>query len=353
MNIWAQVGENPVSVKLIRDKMGKPQYCFVTFATQQAVASALQKNRMRVPGSARAFKLNWASGGGHENGKFGNRGGGGASQARNSPEFSLFVGDLDHEVTEPTLYASFNKEFPGQIKQVKIMVDQQTGMSKGFGFVRLYTEEAQHAALEKMNGTILGDRPIRVGIASGGNQEAAKKGKDGPQIVLAQKQPPLTVFTDPNVSLISILGINPGITREELLAHFLPFGNIVFCRLNYTRHIAHIKYLIRHNAESALLYMHGLTINGCRLTLRWAREEVKEGEKVRFVPGDKNAKYVGAEKTPEFFGKLPSNVVFEDLTREEVEGLKFVQDHDLTVEETDRRYQLLMEERDDYLSLAF
>lgn len=356
MDIWAQVGENPVSVKLIRDKMGKPQYCFVTFASQAAVASAIQKNRMRVPGSARSFKLNWASGGSHGDSRGGNRNSGNSPAARNSAEFSVFVGDLDHEVTEPTLYASFSKEFPGQVKQVKIMTDPITGASKGFGFVRFFSEEAQQSALHSMNGAIIGDRPIRVGAASGGNQDSASKhGKEqlAASVVIAQKQPPLTVFTDPNVTLISILGITTAITSDELKAHFLPFGNIVYCRINYAKHMAHIKYYLRGSAASALLFMHGFVINGCRLTLRWARDEIVSDGKVRFGPGDKNAKYVAAEKAPLLYGDIPNNVVFEDLTREEVSALNFVQEDDLTVQDLDDRMLLQKSNRDQYLELAF
>lgn len=362
MDIWAQVGENPVSVKLIRDKIGKPQYCFVTFASQQAVTSAIQKNRMQVPGSSRTFKLNWASGGSHGD----SRGGGGGSRfggnpqvAKSSTEFSIFIGDLGHEVTESTLYARFNKEYPGSVKQVKIMVDPVTKASKGFGFVRFYNEEAQQSALQDMNGIVIGDRPIRVGPASGGNQDSntpLKKGKESlaETVVLSQKQPPLTVFTDPNNSVISVRGITTAITLDELKAHFISFGNIVYCHMNYSKHLAHIKFLFRGSAARALLFMHGFIINGCRLTLRWAREEVVDTGKVRFRPADKSSKYVAAQKAPPLYGQLPYNVVFEDLTRGEVSDLTFTDPCEIiSTKEIDQNMISQKKDRERYLALAF
>lgn len=360
MDIWAQVGENPVSVKLIRDKMGKPQYCFVTFSSQQAVASAIQKNRMQVPGSSRTFKLNWASGGNHGDPRAA-RQGGVSSGAKSSSEFSVFVGDLDQNVTEPTLYARFSKEYSGAVKQVKIMVDSATGASKGFGFVRFFTEDAQQAALRDMNGVIIGERPIRVGAATGGNAEASgqsKRGKEtpgaAPDVVLAQKQPPLTVFTDKNNTVICIRGITTSITRDELISHFISFGNMIYCRVNYIKRTAYLKYYLRGSAERALLFMHGFVINGCRLTLRWGREEVVNSGKVRFAPVDKSSKYVAAEKAPPLFGVLPYNVVFEDLSKEEVSGLNFIDKTDMiSVAQIDKQRELAREERERFLEEAF
>lgn len=360
MDIWAQVGENPVSVKLIRDKMGKPQYCFVTFSSQQAVASAIQKNRMQVPGSFRTFKLNWASGGSHGDPRAA-RQGGGTSAAKSSTEFSVFVGDLDQNVTEPGLYSRFSKEYPGAVKQVKIMVDPATGMSKGFGFVRFFTEDAQQSALRDMNGVIIGERPIRVGAATGGNTDASgasKRGKEtsgeAPAVILAQKQPPLTPFTDKNNSVITIRGISASITREELISHFISFGNMIYCRVEYAKRTAQIKYYLRGSAEQALLFMHGFVINGCRLTLRWGREEVVSSGKLRFSPVDKSSKYVAAEKAPPVFGVLPYNIVFEDLSKEEVSSLNFIGKTEMvSAAQIDKQREMAIGERERFLEEAF
>lgn len=363
MDLWRQVGENPVSVKLIRDKMGKPQYCFVTFTSHQAVASAIQKNRMQVPGSSRTFKLNWASGGSHGDSRAppgrdgGSRYAGSGQGSRSSAEYSIFVGDLDLEVSEPTLFARFSKEYPGAVKQVKIMTDPASGASKGFGFVRFFTESAQQSALKDMNGVVIGERPIRVGLASGGNQDTSaslKKGKDALPVVLAQKQPPLTPYTDPNNTVVIVRGISSSITAEELKAHFLAFGSIVYCRVNYQKHVAHIKFLLRGAATRAVLFLTGFVINGCRLTIGWGREENVADGKLQFRPVDKSVKYTAAPKPPVFYGKLPYSVVFEDLSREEVSKLNFASESDaISPEQLDQQVLEQKIERNRYLELAF
>lgn len=355
MDIWVQMGENPVSVKIMRDKTGRPQYCFVTFPTQLAVTSAIQKNRMQVPGTSKTFNLNWASGSDSRN--LSSRFGGG-SGPKTGPEFSVFVGDLDHEVTESALFTRFSREYPDAVKQVKIMVDPTTGESKGFGFVRFFSEDAQKRALKEMNGVLVGDRPIKVGLATGGNQDASgglKKAKEAaaPSVTLVQKHPALTPFTDPHNSMISIGGITTAITRSELEAHFVEFGNIVLCSVNYRKHVAHIKFLLRSSAQQALVFMHGFIINGCRLTLRWARENVVENGKTRFAAAEKGGKYSGAQKAPAVYGRLPFNVVFEDLSREEARNLKFVEEHTSSVQQTDDEMVARKQDRDRYLALAF
>lgn len=361
MGIWTEVGDTPLSVKIIRDKQGKPQYSFVTFPNQQAVDAALQKNRAPVPGSQRFFKLNYASGGTHTDSRAP------VNRVRNTPEatrghsdYSLFVGDLATEVTEPELYARFNQEYPGEVKQVKIMMDVNTGASKGFGFVRFLSVEAQQKALKTMNGAVIGQRAIRLGIANGGSLEpsttAAKKTNESllTTVHIAQKQPTLTPFTDPNNTTISVKGLISSITRDELVAHFLPFGHLVYCKVDYINHIAYVKYLLRASAEKALLYMHGLVVNGSRLVLRWGRDKPSTEGNLRFAPANKGGAYTAAEKAPNVYGSLPTNVVFEDLSDEQMKSLNFTTKlHHLTVSELNEENEQKIKNRKDYLDQAF
>lgn len=357
--IWTQAGENPTNVKIMREKTGRSLYCFVTFATPQDVARALQKNQTQVPGHSRFFKLNYASGG--------NRADNGPNQRSNqgqkhgaypTNEWSVFVGDLSPEVDEPTLYNHFNKSFPGAVRQVKIMMDFTSKVSKGFGFVRFNNEESQQSALQKMNGSVLAGRPLRVGIANKSDTSDPKKQSTESgvpsTITLNQYHPPLGPLTDPYNTVIKIKGITPSITRDELLGHFLPFGHIVYCKVNYKESVAHIKFLLRRQAEQAMLYMYGFMINGCRVALRWGREERKDNGKLAFNPVPKSEKYQAAKKAPFLDGNLSTNVVFEDLNEEDIKALKFHNGNEfLSFEEIDKIEAQRKKERDEYLNLAF
>ena len=75
----------------------------------------------------------------------------------------LFVGGLPYSTTEETLKAHF--EQVGEVVSVKIIVDKETGNSKGFGFVEMTTPEKAAEAIEKLNETEVDGRSIRVSEA--------------------------------------------------------------------------------------------------------------------------------------------------------------------------------------------
>lgn len=78
---------------------------------------------------------------------------------------NLFVGNLDpHDVDENLLYDTFSA-FGTLIRQPKIMRDEATNQSKGFGFVSFDSFEASDTALDCMNGQYLGNRQIVVQYA--------------------------------------------------------------------------------------------------------------------------------------------------------------------------------------------
>lgn len=357
-DIWVQAGEPPVGTKIMKDKAGRPQYCFVTFSSLAIVASAIQKNRTRIPGSNRLFKLNWASGstqgqpgqGRPAHGERGNNRAGGGS--RLSPEYSVFIGDLGLEVTEPVLFAKFNSEYPGVVKLVKIMVDATSGASKGFGFVRFTDPDAQQRALTEMNGAVVGLRPIRVGLANGPDG-STRKGPESLEVQIPQQQPSLGPSTDPNNTVLAIGGVTSDISRDDLLSHFLAFGDIVYCQVNHQQGTAHIKYLLRGAAQRAFLYMHGLVVCGSRITLRWGSEEATESGKLRFQPLPRTAKYKAAQKPPAVYGHLPNHVAFDLLSAEEAKALEFVEDLPLTVEKIDERYKNQIDAQKKFLETAF
>lgn len=368
-DLWKQMGDAPTGVKIIRDKMGNLQYCFVTFSSPKDVANAIKNKGRQVPGSNRYFKLNWASGstqGDSKYSSYSSRQGGhnGASRqhsaSKSQQDYSIFVGDLGSDVTEALLFAHFDKEYTGLVKQVKIMTDPNTGVNKGFGFVRFISLEAQQAALQDTKSIIINNRKIRVGQANGSGQEPVSASKKGladlsvsSTVHINQQQPALSPFTDPHNTVIVVKGISANITDEDLVSHFLVFGHIIFCRANHITNTAHIKFYSRQAAERALVFMHGFAINGCRLALRWGREEETTSGIVKWKPS-KGSKYVSAKTSPPLYGELPHNVLFSKLNQEDLKDLKFVeQSNFLTVEQINSADELAKMNRKNYLELAF
>ncbi|MEL7123413.1 MAG: RNA-binding protein [Bacteroidota bacterium] len=73
---------------------------------------------------------------------------------------NIFVARLNYDTTESDLQYAF-EEF-GNVDSVKIIMDKQTGRSKGFGFVEMANEEEGQAAIDALNDTELDGRTIVV-----------------------------------------------------------------------------------------------------------------------------------------------------------------------------------------------
>lgn len=75
----------------------------------------------------------------------------------------LYVGSLSWGTTDAGLRRAF-EEF-GELVEVKVITDRDTGRSRGFGFVTFAREEDATSAMNKLNGTVLDGRTIKVDMA--------------------------------------------------------------------------------------------------------------------------------------------------------------------------------------------
>ena len=75
----------------------------------------------------------------------------------------LYVGNLPYTVRDEDLQQSFS-EF-GSVNSAKVMMERDTGRSKGFGFVEMGSDAEAQAAIEGMNGQSLGGRSLVVNEA--------------------------------------------------------------------------------------------------------------------------------------------------------------------------------------------
>jgi len=75
----------------------------------------------------------------------------------------LFVGSLPWAVDDQALEDLF-KDF-GQVSSAKVIMDRESGRSKGFGFVEFDDDNAAKEAISKLNGSDLQGRSIVVSEA--------------------------------------------------------------------------------------------------------------------------------------------------------------------------------------------
>lgn len=77
---------------------------------------------------------------------------------------SIYVGDLDLSVTEHKLLEFFRVRYPSAFMS-KIITDNLSKASKGYGFVKFTNQEEAQKAIQDMNGQQLLGRPIKVSNA--------------------------------------------------------------------------------------------------------------------------------------------------------------------------------------------
>lgn len=75
----------------------------------------------------------------------------------------LYVGNLPYQITSQELQDFFMPA--GQVTDVAIVMDRETGRSKGFGFVEFATEEDAARAQSMFNGAQFRSRTLKVDIA--------------------------------------------------------------------------------------------------------------------------------------------------------------------------------------------
>ena len=75
----------------------------------------------------------------------------------------LYVGGLPYQTNEQDLIDLFAQY--GQVISATVITDRDTGRSKGFGFVEMGSDDEAHAAIDRLNGSTMGNRTITVNEA--------------------------------------------------------------------------------------------------------------------------------------------------------------------------------------------
>lgn len=96
---------------------------------------------------------------------------------------NLYVGNLPFQITEDELREAFTRF--GDVASAKIIMDRETGRSRGFGFVTMPNRDEADAAIKGMDGAALKGRNVRVNEArereggAGGGDFGSDRGPRG------------------------------------------------------------------------------------------------------------------------------------------------------------------------------
>eukprot|EP00343_Euplotes_focardii_P006840 CAMPEP_0205821874 /NCGR_PEP_ID=MMETSP0206-20130828/9833_1 /ASSEMBLY_ACC=CAM_ASM_000279 /TAXON_ID=36767 /ORGANISM="Euplotes focardii, Strain TN1" /LENGTH=371 /DNA_ID=CAMNT_0053117689 /DNA_START=158 /DNA_END=1273 /DNA_ORIENTATION=+ len=137
-------------------------YGFVEFETgEEAKRIKEMLNGTPIPGLNKTFRLNWAV-----------QSGGAAKvlpqsvpniPMSGSGDFSVYVGDLDPNVTDSILLEAFSSRYKSIIS-ANVIVDPITKRSKKYGFVRFSNQEESQGSIMEMNGQYILSRPIKLNV---------------------------------------------------------------------------------------------------------------------------------------------------------------------------------------------
>jgi len=76
---------------------------------------------------------------------------------------NIYVGNLAYSVTDDDLRAAFAAF--GEVSRASVIMDRDTGRSKGFGFVEMPDNAQAETAIKELNDQLIGGRAVRVNEA--------------------------------------------------------------------------------------------------------------------------------------------------------------------------------------------
>ncbi|KAK8941602.1 Polyadenylate-binding protein RBP47B [Platanthera guangdongensis] len=264
--------------KLIRKE--KSSYGFVDYFDRRSAALAiLTLNGRHLFGQP--IKVNWAY----------------ASTQREdtSGHFNIFVGDLSPEVTDAALFACFSV-YPS-ISDARVMWDQKTGRSRGFGFVSFRSQQDAQSAINDLTGKWLSNRQIRCNWATKGagtseekpftelksiveltNGSAAEDGMDSAKDDAPENNPQFTTVYVGNLA--------PEVTQVDLhrLFHTLGAGLIEEVRIQREKGFGFIRYSNHSEAALAIQVSNGRILGGKPIKCSWGSKPTPPGMASKPLP---------------------------------------------------------------------
>jgi len=242
--------------KLIKDKNSDSAgYGFVDYFDHETAQKALnQLNGRLIYGSE--IKVNWAFAGGH--------------REDTSTHYHIFVGDLSPEIEDKALYEAFSAF--GSISDARVMWDQNTGRSRGYGFVAFRNKEDAQQAITEMNGEWLGSRAIRCNWA---NQKVSPK-VSGPQAGSLDYNS-IVNQASPSNTTCYVGNLTPDVTDQMLREVFQDFGYIEEIRIQKDKGYAFVRFQTHESAARAICSVHGRTIGYRNVKCSWGKERAAMG----------------------------------------------------------------------------
>ncbi|KAL5790742.1 hypothetical protein ACOSQ2_005630 [Xanthoceras sorbifolium] len=255
-----------VNVKVIRNKQtGQSEgYGFVEFYSRAAAEKVLQSYSGSImPNTEQPFRLNWATFSA------------GDRRTEAGSDLSIFVGDLAPDVTDSMLQETFSSKY-SSVKGAKVIIDSNSGRSKGYGFVRFGDENERSRAMTEMNGVYCSSRPMRIDVATPKKASGYQQQYSSQALVLAGGHASnggriQGSDGESNNATIFVGALDSDVSDEDLREPFSQFGEIVSVKIPAGKGCGFVQFANRNNAEDALQKLQGTVIGKQTVRLSWGR----------------------------------------------------------------------------------
>lgn len=256
--------------KLIRKE--KSSYGFVDYYDRRSASLAIVTlNGRHLFGQP--IKVNWAY----------------ASSQREDTtnHYNIFVGDLSPEVTDATLFACFSVY--QSCSDARVMWDQKTGRSRGFGFVSFRDQQDAQSAINDLNGKWLGSRQIRCNWATKGAAGIDDKGSLESKSVVeltngASEESKENTSDDapennPQYTTVYVGNLAPEVTSVDLHRHFhaLGAGAIEDVRVQRDKGFGFVRYSTHAEAARAIQLGNAQILYGKPIKCSWGSKPTPSG----------------------------------------------------------------------------
>ncbi|KMT03389.1 hypothetical protein BVRB_8g190780 [Beta vulgaris subsp. vulgaris] len=256
--------------KLIRKE--KSSYGFVDYYDRRSASLAIVTlNGRHLFGQP--IKVNWAY----------------ASSQREdtTSHHNIFVGDLSPEVTDATLFACFSVY--QSCSDARVMWDQKTGRSRGFGFVSFRNQQDAQSAINDVNGKWLGSRQIRCNWATkgaiGNDDKPSSDAKSVVELTNGSSDEGQEKANDdapennPQYTTVYVGNLASEVTSVDLHRHFhaLGAGVIEDVRVQRDKGFGFVRYSTHSEAARAIQIGNARVLCGKPLKCSWGSKPTPAG----------------------------------------------------------------------------
>ncbi|CAN4117165.1 unnamed protein product [Withania somnifera] len=237
-----------VSVRVCRDSYTGRSLCYgyVNFISPQDAVCAIEvKNRSTLNG--KVIRVSWSRR---------------DSDVRRSGTGNVFIKNLNDTMDSAKLEEVFQKF--GNILSCKVSVSED-GRSKGYGFVQFETENSANAAIEELNGSVVGGKEIYVGK-------------------FVKKSDRILPSPDEKYTNLFIKNLDLDISEEHLREKFSEFGKIISLAIakdenGGSKGFGYVNFENPDDAKKAVEAMNGSKL-GCKILYVAKAQKKTEREQI-------------------------------------------------------------------------